>query len=134
MQMLPQIINIFADTALAIEDEIESFHVVGGLRLRICAMCGPRGRVGDISSDFELVGGVVTGKTGSFGSTTRVDSFFRETRLRGRTGASRTSWQKTVTAVLLVVRLWRVSYSAMAPYEAPFCRNSAMTFLAGSKS
>jgi hypothetical protein len=124
----------FADTAFAVEDEIETFHVVCGLSIRTCAMRGPRERAGDISSVFELASGVGTGNTGSFGGTTRADSFFRETRLRDRMGWSSTSWQKTVTAVLLVVRLWRDSKSAMARYEAPFCRNSAMTFLAGSKS
>ena len=35
----------FADTAFAIEDEVETFHVLSGLSIRTCAMRGPRLRV-----------------------------------------------------------------------------------------
>jgi len=76
----------FADTAFAVEDEIETFHVVCGLSIRICAMRGPRERAGEVSWVFSLAVGGATEKTGSFGGVTRANSFFRETRLRDRTG------------------------------------------------
>jgi len=59
----------FADTAFAVEDEIETFHAVCdcGLSIRICAMRGPCGRVAGGASPAEpgdglaSVGGTGTG-------------------------------------------------------------------------
>ena len=47
----------FTDTALAIEDEVETFHVLWGLSILTCAMRGPRVRVGGASLPLELVDG-----------------------------------------------------------------------------
>jgi hypothetical protein len=47
----------FADTAFAVKDENQSFHVDCGVSLRTCAMRGPRVRAGDVSSPLELAEG-----------------------------------------------------------------------------
>ena len=35
----------FADAALAVENEVETFHVLSGLSIRTCAIRGPRLRI-----------------------------------------------------------------------------------------
>ena len=56
----------FANAAFAIEDEIKPFHVTGGLRMRTCAMRGPReGFCGvPLPSEFAVAS---SDKSGSFG-------------------------------------------------------------------
>src|SRR5207247_9729845 len=46
----------FAHAALTIEDKIKSFHVLGGLMSRTCAMRGPRVRPGAATSPTGFVG------------------------------------------------------------------------------
>src|SRR6266540_3273584 len=56
----------FADAAFAIEDEIKPLHVPGGLRMRTCAMRGPREGFCGVSppTGFAVNSG---NETGSFG-------------------------------------------------------------------
>ena len=56
----------FAYTAFAIEDEVETFHMLSGLSIRTCAMRGPRMRVCGVSVPLESAGA-------SFGERTSGD-------------------------------------------------------------
>lgn len=85
----------FSDAAFAIEDEVETFHVLSGLSIRTCAMRGPRLRVCGVPLPLKSAGDSCDGRfsTGSdctceatrtFGSAKEVGRF-RAGRLRGRT-------------------------------------------------
>jgi hypothetical protein len=85
----------FADTALAIEDENETFHALSGLSIRTCAMRGPRVRPGGASFPLESAGGFADAPASLTSVESAVDSppfveeeideRFRPGRLRGRT-------------------------------------------------
>lgn len=75
----------FADAALAVKDENETFHVLSGLSIRTCAMRGPRLRGGWISRPLASVAGSCDVEAAPpFGSAGRAGRF-RAGRLRGRT-------------------------------------------------
>ena len=76
----------FANTAFAVEDEVETFHVLSGLSILTCAMRGPRLRACVASLPLESVagsdcGGEAIPPFGSAGDGRRL----RAGRLRGRT-------------------------------------------------
>ena len=76
----------FADAAFAIEDEVETFHVLSGLSILTCAMRGPRLRACVASLPLESVAGSdcaveAIPPFGSAGDGGRL----RAGRLRGRT-------------------------------------------------
>jgi hypothetical protein len=111
----------FANAAFAIENKIKPFHVPGGLRMRTCAIRGPR----DGFCGVPLPSGFAVGssdKSGSFGCGVpwagspfdETDDRFRPGRRRGRTISPSTWWQNAAMAVLLVGRQCFVSKSAMA--------------------
>ena len=115
----------FADTAFAIEDEVESFHVFGVVTMRTWAIRGPRGRSGRVwSTSGSSLGGseapasvAVAGAAVTTVSTIgdEVDAVrLRPGRRRGRTISPSTSWQNAATAVLLMGRQCCVSSSAIA--------------------
>ena len=85
----------FADSAFAVEDEVETFHVLSGLSIRTCAMRGPRLRVcgvplplvsaGDSGNGRSSAGSGCAGEaTRPFGSAKDAGRF-RAGLLRGRT-------------------------------------------------
>jgi hypothetical protein len=53
----------FADTAFAIEYEVETFHVLSGLSIRTCAMRGPRLRACGISPPLESTSDSCNGRS-----------------------------------------------------------------------
>src|SRR5438445_263940 len=101
----------FANAAFAIEDEIKPLHVLGDLRIRTCAMRGPREGFCEVSppTGFAVNSG---NETGSFGCGVpwagspfdETDDRFRPGRRRGRTISPSTWWQNAAMAVLLVAR------------------------------
>jgi len=82
----------FANAAFAIEDKIKAFHVLGGLRMRTCAIRGPReGFCGvppptgfAIGSGNES-GSFGCGEAGAGSPFDETDTRFRPGRRRGRT-------------------------------------------------
>ena len=91
----------FAHTALAVEDKVEPFHVLGGLAIRTCAMRGPRVRPGGATSPTGFVGssadalmplaGVESEAVFSPFPWTEPGVRFRPGRRRGRTTSPSTS-------------------------------------------
>lgn len=84
----------FADAAFAVEDEVEAFHVVGGLSFRTCAIRGPRVRSDGASSPLGFVDSsadapspfpVESATLFSPFPWTEAGGRFRPGRLRGRT-------------------------------------------------
>src|SRR5258706_79398 len=85
----------FADSAFAVEDEVEAFHVGGGLSFRTCAMRGPRALSDGLSSPYGCAdrsadapspfpGGEPAALFSPF-PWTEAGGRFRPGRLRGRT-------------------------------------------------
>src|ERR1022692_164801 len=84
----------FADTAFAVEDEVETFHVVCGLSIRTCAMRGPRTRGCWFSPWFPVVGrtgDVVKEERGSLSDKLETGGRLRGRRLLGRDISPKTS-------------------------------------------
>ena len=90
----------FANSAFAVEDEVETFHVLWGLSIRICAMRGPRVRGGRASLPLVAVGVSADWPASAAGTASVVVSppfadvgaggRFRLGRLRGRTASPST--------------------------------------------
>ena len=89
----------FANSSFAVEDEVETFHVVWGFSIRTCAMRGPRVRVGGASLPLGLVDGSAGKPASAAGTESEAVSppfadveavgRFRPGRLRGRTVSPR---------------------------------------------
>ena len=105
-----------------------------GPRVRPGGATSPTGFVDSSADALMPLAGVESDAMFSPFPWTEAGGRFLPGRRRGRTISPRTAWQNMAMAVLLVGRQCFVSNSAMARYDARFCRSSAMRSFAGYRS